>query len=643
MSREYWQEENAMLQRMLLQVQREKMGLQEELHNERVKVAMLEQEIAQIANSAQELGHNMAEYFARPAAGADTGAAPDQGRPAPLQGTNSTSFDPAALQLQCIPEQMRKPQGMLDVANDLRSFAANLQQRLANLSAANTPTAAEAAAAAAAGPFSEAPAAAAVANPFCKGPSRAHSTSVPSEHQHSMDLPMQALEMSRLALQLHQPQCATAAGGEDTSYYSSSGRKSSCTVLGGSVDLTSSINSLRSLLASQQSTATGHGMQELLPGSADVHPVHFSHSSQVVRNTAARCAVTRGAAAIASQCATIAAAAAATAAASAARKAAAATAMIDRSQERMEQRAESESGFSSLTSPGASDVVSGPFSGGLHRRQEYQHQEQEWQHQHYTTNPLWAPSPVEEVSETDNDTRPSSTEPGDVAAVNAAAAHVPPSAWAALQDSNSGSGSTPSSAQPTPESAGAQQQAADVLPKLPAVPANLTLPQHAQEAGAQHAKQQPAHQQQHHMQPVTLMQLQLQPQQHHDSPRDAHQHDHERHFRYGSDKTSQLTSPDQTASSGCSVPMLAQPPPTASMIGRPMLQHTPVQKAARPSGVGPLHRNLASLSSSFSSPLIRATATGAAIAVGQGGMFERKVTCTVRLEHKSQAMSPQLH
>lgn len=282
-------------------------------------------------------------------------------------------------------------------------------------------------------------------------------------------------------------------------------------------------------------------------------------------------------------------------------------------------------------------MVSGPFSGGLHRRQEYQHQEQEWQHQHYTTNPLWAPSPVEEVPETDSDTRPSSTDPGDAAAVNAAAANVPQSAWAAMQDSNSGSGSTPSSAQPTPEAAGAQQQAADVLPKLPAVPAHLTLPQCAQEAGAQQAMQQPAHQQQHRMQPVTLMQLQLQPQQYHDSPRQAHQHHHGPHFRYGSDKTSQLTSPDQTASSGCSAPVSAQQPPTTSMIGRPMLQHTPMQKAARPSAVGPLHRNLASLSSSFSSPMIRATATGAATAVGQGGMFRRKPTCTVRLEHKLQA------
>lgn len=618
-----------MLQRMLLQAQREKMGLQEELHNERVKVAVLEQEIAQIASAAHEMETNLAEYFSSNNSGGQQ-AADTHGRDLdqmarPGFHLHGSPYDPAgAMQLQRIPEQARKQQGVLDVADHLRGFAANLQQRLASMSASNTPTAAQAAAAAAAGPFAAPPPAAATggtASPFCKVPSRAHSTSVPSEAQGSMDLPMQALAVSRLALQLHHPQ-ATA---EDTSLYSStSGRKSSCTVLGGSVDLASSINSLRSLLASQHSVCTG--MQELPDGGAP----HFMHPSQAGRSAAARCAVTRGAAAIASQCASIAAAAAATAAASAARKAAAATAMADRNQGRMERRASSESGFSSLTSPGDSDAVSGSLPAGLYQRQDWlqaQHDvQQQPQQQQFTINPLWAPSPVEEEGpETDSNgsgSRPSSTEPCE----ERAPCHTNDAAAAAAgQEAHAGGSSSSSSAEPTPESAGAQQQAADVLPRLPAVPAHLVAaPQRAQEAAA-HPHQQPAHQQ-HRMQPVALMQLQLQPQQHHGSPSRAHQqHQHPHggpHFRYASGQQgSYLTSPDQALSAGsCSSaaagPLTAQHHHLAapgSMIGRPVqLQHTltPVRPAARPSGVGPLHRNLASLSGSLSST-IRAAGAGA--------------------------------
>lgn len=651
--KEYWQEENAMLQRMLLQVQREKMGLQEELHNERVKVAVLEQEIAQIANAAHEMETNLAEYFSsNNSAGraADTHSKDLDQIARPGLHFQGSPYDPAgAMQLQRIPEQARKQQGVLDVADHLRGFAANLQQRLASISASNTPTAAQAATAAAAGPFAGPPpaqaAAGGAASPFCKVPSRAHSTSVPSEAQGSMDLPMQALAVSRLALQLHHPQ-ATAA--EDTSLYSStSGRKSSCTVLGGSVDLASSINSLRSLLVSQQSVSTG--MQEALPEGGGAP--HFIHPSQAGRSAAARCAVTRGAAAIASQCATIAAAAAATAAASAARKAAAANAMNDRHQERMERRASTESGFSSLTSPGDSDAVSGGLPAGLYQRQDWlqaQHDVQQQQPQHYpqhypqqqpqqqfTTNPLWAPSPVEEEGpETDSNgsgSRPSSTEPCEdqrapCHTTDAAAATAGQEAHAAA--SSSGSGSAPASADPTPEPAGAQQQAADVLPKLPAVPAHLVAaPQHTQETAA-HPQQQPAAHQQHRMQPVALMQLQLQPQQHHGSPSRAHQqHQHPHggpHFRYATGQQgSYLTSPDQalsarSCSSAAAGPLTAQHHHLAavqSLFGRPaqlQLQHTltPVRPAARPSGAGPLHRNLASLSGSLSGAL-RAAGAGA--------------------------------
>lgn len=646
--KEYYQEENAMLQRMLLQTQKEKLSLQEELHNERVKVAVLEQEIAQIASAAHEMETNLAEYFSgnsSTARTADTHSRDlDQiARPGfHLQGS---PFDPtgAMQQLQRIPEQVRKQQGVLDVADHLRGFAANLQQRLASISASNTPTAAQAAAAAAAGPFAAPPAPAAGAtaagggaSPFCMLPIRTHSTSVPSEAQGSMDLPLQALAVSRLALQLHHPQVTA----EDTSHYSStSGRKSSCTALGGSVDLASSINSLRSLLASQQSVSTG--LQELPDGSGA--PPHFMHPSQAGRSAAARCAVTRGAAAIASQCASIAAAAAATAAASAARKAAAATAMADRNQEHIERRASLESGFSSLTSPGDSDNASGSLPAGLYQRQDWlqaQHEVQQQQQQYgghsqpqqqYTTNPLWAPSPVEEEGpETDSSgsgSRPGSTEPCEERAP--CHAHDPAAGQAAhAAGSASGSGSTAASAEPTPESAGAQQQAADVLPKLPAVPAHLmAAPQRAQEAAA-HPQQHPA-QQQHRMQPMALMQLQQQPQQHHGSPSRAHQQPQHPpggpHFRYApGQQGSSLTSPDQALSAGsCSSAAAAAGPLTAqhhhlaapqSMIGRPVqLQHslTPVRPAARPGGVGPLHRNLASLSGSLGSTL-RAAGAGAA-------------------------------
>lgn len=602
-----------MLQRMLLQVQREKLGLQEELCNERVKVAMLEQEIVKIAAAAQEMEANLAEFFSRSAA--DTNLGQDQSaRPAQLLGPNSP-YGPAALQLQRIPEQMQKPQGMLDFAEKVKDIAANLQHRLASISASNTPTAGQADAAASAGPFSEpSAAAAAAAAPFCKLPGRTHSTSVPSEAHGSMDLPMQALEVSRLALQLHQPQGAD----EDTSYYSSSGRKSSCTVLNGSVDLTASINSLRSLLNSQHSAATGHGMQELA-GVPDGRAPHFLHPSEAARSAAARCAVTRGAAAIAGQCASIAAAAAASAAASAARKAAAAAAMADRSQERADLRASSESGFSSLTSPGRSSV-SGALTAGVYQRQEWHQAEQNWQHQshHFTANPLWQPSPVEEQTESGSESasRPGSVEPFEQAA-SSTAGQLPHSALTALLDSNSGTGSQPTSTEPTLEAPGAQQHAADMLPRLPAVPAHLAVPQRMQEPAAQLMRPPMHQQQQQRMQPVALMQLQHQPQQHHGSPR-AHQHHGGPHFRYGSDKLSGLTSP-QTESAGSSAAehgaRSAQHHLSASCVSKPMqLQFTPVRPAARPSEVGPLHRNLASLSSSYGSPF-RAAASGGAVAV----------------------------
>jgi hypothetical protein len=598
---------------MLLQVQREKLGLQEELCNERVKVAMLEQEIAQIAAAAQEMEANLAAFFSR--AAADTNLGQDQSaRHRQLQGPTSP-YGPAALQR--IPEQMQKQQGMLDFAEKVKDIAANLQQRLASISAGNTPTAGQAAAAAAAGPFSEAPAAA-VAASFCKLPSMTHSTSVASEAHGSMDLPMQALEVSRLALQLHQPQGA----GEDTSCYSSSGRKSSCTVLNGSVDLTASINSLRSLINSQHSTATGHGMQELA-GAPDGRAPYFLHSSEAARNAAVRCAVTRGAAAIAGQCASIAAAAAASAAANAARKAAAAAAMADRSQERADLRASSESGFSSLTSPGRSSV-SGTLLAGGYQRQEWHQADQDWQHhsQHFTANPLWQPSPVEEQTEpgSDSGSRPSSVEPLEQANASAAG-QLPCSAMAELLDSNSGSGSQPSSAEATPEAPGAQQQAADMLPRLPAAPAHLTVPQRTQKPAAQLMKPD-MHQQQQRMQPVALMQLQHQPQQHHGSPR-AHQHNGGPHFRYGSEKLCGITYP-HTESAGSSAAehtaMSAQHHLSASIASKPMqLQNTPVRPAARPSAVGPLHRNLASLGSSYGSPF-RAAAPGGALAVLSAGL-----------------------
>lgn len=592
-----------MLQSMLLQEQREKLVLQahleQELHNERAKSAVLEQELAQLSAAAQEMGNNFVQYFSSAPPPADTRTSHDQQAqgPAQLQSSFGSPFVPAALQLQVIPENLQKPEEMLALAEQLKHFAAGWQHRLANGRTGNTPSAAECAAAAAAGPFADSSAAAAAG----KGPSRMHSISVPSELNGSMDLPMQALAASRLALQLHQPH--GAAAGDDTSCFSSSGRKSSCTVLGASVDLTSSISSFRSFHNAQQAQhAAGPGAPEAAPHST-AEGGQLSHQALAARRAADRGARARGAAAVAASCASIAGQAAASAAASAARTAAHAAAMAD-----ISLRASTESGFSALTSPGKSTIVSGGLSSTLQQRQEWQaRQQQQWQHQPQalTSNPLWAPVPVEDEpgsdgGESDSDSMPGTGTPYSQTDGNTTE-RLPGSMWGTpLQAFTAYDGDTPSPSLPTsplpeapPSVAQSAQHTAGALQRLPAVPAHLT-PQ-AQRAGEQ--------QQEGPMQGMQRVTVQVPPHPQHLPP-----------FRYGSDKLSMLS--PLTESSYSSAPGAApgamqqsaqqqqQYQATySSFASRPPMYmvDTPAKRGAKPSGVGPLHKHLSSLSTSFGS------------------------------------------
>jgi len=564
MRKEYLLEENAMLQRMLLQEQREKLSLQQELHSERVKCAMLEQEIAQAAVAAQEMGDNLAQYFNSRSSDTNTGCDQTSGR-TPMgpasnpQGAFSSPFAPEPMQLQCIPEHVQKQQEMLEFAEQVRDFAANLQQRLATASAANTPKAAAAAAAAGgAGPFSDFMGAA--HDKHRDDANRAHSTSVQSELPGSMDLPMQALAVSRLALQLHQP------GGpeEEASFFSSSGRKSSCTVLGASVDLTSSMSSFPSYGNSQQSAATAQGMLEPLL-SASEPDVACSRQSQSMRSAIMRSSVTRGAAAIAGSCASIAAAAAATAAAAAAKKAAAAAAMADASfAQCADLRASTESGSSSIRSPG---VRSGSLSASIKQRRQWQQAQETWALQASQANSSrWGFAPDDLATTTSGNTgQQAPPEPSPTASSAAAGS--------AQQASGASSG---------------------VRPWLPGVPAHLMSSHHTEHANIQQSQQhiqqrsqQQPHQQQQHQQ----QQLVQAPQQ--------------QACRYGSDKLSELTSP--LSASTMSPPISAQS--SGALVGsRPPMYPQQARPSAQLQSVGPLHRNLASLGSSQTS--FKALTTG---------------------------------
>lgn len=549
MRKEYLLEENAMLQRMLLQEQREKLSLQQDLHNERGKCSVLEQEIAQLAAAAQEMGENFTQYFNSRSSDTNTGCDQTSGR-TPMgpasnpQGAFSSPFAPEPVQLQCIPEHVQKQQEMLEFAEQVRDFAANLQQRLATGSAANTPKAAAAAAAAGgAGPLSDFMGAA--HDKHRDDPNRAHSTSVQSELQGSMDLPMQALAVSRLALQLHQP------GGpeEEASFFSSSGRKSSCTVLGASVDLTSSMSSFPSYGNSHQSAATAQGMLEPLL-SASEPDVARSRQSQSMRSAVMRNSVTRNAAAIAGSCASIAAAAAATAAAAAAKKAAAAAAMADASFPQCDLRASTESGSSSIRSPG---VRSGSLSASIKQRRQWQQAQDTWELQ--------------------------------ASQANSSRWGLAPDALATTTSGNTGQHAAPEPSPASSAAAGSAQQASGtssgVRPWLPGVPPHLIGSHHTEHANIQQSQQhtqQRSQQQQQLVQPPQLPQQQA--------------------CRYGSDKLSELTSP--LSSSIMSPPMSAQS--SAALGGsRPPVYPLQARPAAQLQSAGPLHRNLASLGSSQTS------------------------------------------
>jgi hypothetical protein len=229
------------------------------------------------------------------------------------------------------------------------------------------------------------------------------------------------------------------------------------------------------------------------------------------------------------------------------------------------------------------------------QHQQQQHAQQQWeQHQQLTSNPLWAPSPNDPTGSNSSGTRPNSVEPC-LEAV----------ATAALQayDGSSISSSEPASAQQSPKAPVALQHAADKLSKLPAVPPHFALPQqHLQEPPTALQPRQLQHQQQGQdcMQPQQHMRL---------PPPQQHQS-----LRYHPDEQSALTSP-QTGSSGstaastgpmagayqrpCHLGMSVNSRPPMYMQPTPSL--TPARTAGQPSGMGPLHRNLASLSSSFGS------------------------------------------